>query len=37
MQPFVFTNERIEELEVLLQGHVKLLTDEHVRLGLEMA
>ncbi|KAF8518194.1 oligomeric complex COG6 [Gautieria morchelliformis] len=29
MQPFVFTNERIEELEVLLQGHVKLLTEQH--------
>lgn len=30
MQPFVFTNERIEELEVLLQKHVKLLAEEHV-------
>ena len=30
MQPFAFTNERIEELEVLLQGHVKALTEEHV-------
>ncbi|KAF8526040.1 oligomeric complex COG6 [Hysterangium stoloniferum] len=29
MQPFAFTNERIEELEVLLQSHVKLLTEEH--------
>ncbi|KIJ51335.1 hypothetical protein M422DRAFT_26752 [Sphaerobolus stellatus SS14] len=29
MQPFTFTNERIEELEVLLQGHVKILTEEH--------
>ncbi|KAF8583843.1 oligomeric complex COG6 [Ramaria rubella] len=31
MQPFAFTNERIEELEVLLQSHVKLLTEEHYR------
>lgn len=30
MNPFTFTNERIEELEVLLQGHVKVLTEEHV-------
>jgi conserved oligomeric Golgi complex subunit 6 len=30
MQAFVFTNERIEELEVLLQSHLKLLTEQHV-------
>lgn len=33
MQPFAFTNERIEELEVLLQSHLKLLTEEHVSLS----
>ena len=29
-KPFAFTNKRIEELEVLLQSHVKILTEEHV-------
>lgn len=36
MQPYPFTNERIEELEVLLQKHVKQLTEQHVRASVTM-
>lgn len=34
MQPYPFTNERIEELETLLQQRVKQLTEQHVRLSI---
>ncbi|GJJ08446.1 hypothetical protein Clacol_002664 [Clathrus columnatus] len=29
MQPYPFTNERIEELEAILQSYVKLLSEQH--------